>query len=276
MYIHNIKIYHLDAFTARPFMGNPAAICVSRVPLEEKLMQNISGEINLSETAFVVPAAGSGHYTIRWFTSLCEVDLCGHATLAAAKVLYDFYEKDREKLCFSSRSGALITQRCGSAIMLDFPIDEAEEIVGCTPQLLAALGIEHYKRAFIGKRTRKLVLHIESEEEVRRLKPDFAKLAALCFDEPVKGLGITAKGSGSYDIVVRYFNPWAGVNEDPVTGSVHTLLMDYWGKLLQKEELLSYQASARGGEIRLKRAANQRVELWGEAVLLSAGDLYLE
>jgi PhzF family phenazine biosynthesis protein len=123
MNIHNIKIYHLDAFTASHFMGNPASICVSEAPLERKLMQNISGEINLSETAFIAPAVGSGHYSIRWFTPLCEADLCGHATLAAARVLYDFYEKEREDLRFSSRSGELSTCRKGSAIMLDFPID---------------------------------------------------------------------------------------------------------------------------------------------------------
>lgn len=275
MNIHNIKIYHLDAFTASPFMGNPAAICVSEAPLEGKLMQNISGEINLSETAFVVPAEGSGHYSIRWFTPLCEVDLCGHATLAAAKVLYDFYEKDREKLRFSSRSGELSAWKKGSAIMLDFPIDQPRETGCCTPALLAALGIKSCIRAFMGKRTGKLVLHLDSEEAVRDLKPDFAKLAALKFDEKVKGVGVTAGRSGKYDMIVRYFNPWAGVNEDPVTGSVHTLLADYWGELLGKEELLSYQASARGGEIRLKRTADHRVELWGEAVLFSAGELYV-
>jgi PhzF family phenazine biosynthesis protein len=159
--------------------------------------------------------------------------------------------------------------------MLDFPIDEVERYIVCPDELLAALGLNSYIRAAIGRKTRKLIVHLEDAENIPLLKPDFAKLAEVTFETVVKGVGITAQGIGKYDIIGRYFNPWAGVNEDPVTGSVHTLLADYWSKLLNKTELLAYQASERGGEIRIKLTDNQRVELWGKAALVTAGELFI-
>jgi PhzF family phenazine biosynthesis protein len=270
-----IRIYHVDAFSAAPFGGNPAAVCVSEEALPKELMQNIAGEMNLSETAFVTAYADKRLYEIRWFTPKCEVDLCGHATMAAAKVLYEFYHVSQDWLRFESRSGSLRTFRNGNEIMLDFPIDEVERYIVCPDELLAALGLNSYIRAAIGRKTRKLIVHLEDAENIPLLKPDFAKLAEVTFETVVKGVGITAQGIGKYDIIGRYFNPWAGVNEDPVTGSVHTLLADYWSKLLNKTELLAYQASERGGEIRIKLTDNQRVELWGKAALVTAGELFI-
>jgi PhzF family phenazine biosynthesis protein len=271
---NSIKIYNVDAFTSIPFRGNAAAVCIYEDNLSKELMQNIAREMNLSETAFVT-AKTNGSYDIRWFTPKCEVDLCGHATMAAAKVLYEFYNAPQDWLSFGSRSGVIRTFRSGDDIMLDFPVDEVEADIICPSELLEAIGLNHYIRAVIGRKTRKLIIHIEDAGQIPTLKPDFVKLAAVSFDTVVKGVGITAKGTGKYDILVRYFNPWAGVDEDPVTGSVHTLLADYWSKILNKSELLSYQASERGGEIRIRIADNNRVELWGKAVVVTAGELFI-
>lgn len=270
----NIKIYHVDAFAAAPFGGNPAAVCISEAVLPKALMQDIAREMNLSETAFVTPCAGQEGYEIRWFTPKCEIDLCGHATMAAAKVLYRYHNTPQDWLCFNSRSGILRTIQQGEEIMLDFPMDEVEAETACSKELLQAIGLNSYVRAVIGRKTRKLVIHIEDAEEIPMLKPDFGKLAAVSFDTVIKGVGVTAKGA-DYDIISRYFNPWAGVNEDPVTGSVHTLLANYWGSLLNKKELLAYQASERGGEIRIRLADSNRIELWGKAVIVTAGELMI-
>jgi PhzF family phenazine biosynthesis protein len=275
MICSNIKIYHVDAFTESPFGGNPAVVCIAEGPMEELQMQSIAREMNLSETAFVNFCYDKERYEIRWFTPRLEVDLCGHATMAAAKVLYDRVHVKTDCLVFNSRSGELRTFRQGDEIMLDFPLDELEQEISCSAELLEAIGIRRYVKAFIGRKTRKLVIHIEESEQVQLIKPDFAKLAALSFDTVVKGIGITAKGTGKYDIIGRYFNPWAGVNEDPVTGSVHTLLADYWSKLLNKNELIAYQASERGGEMRIRLADSGRVELWGKAVIVTAGELLI-
>jgi PhzF family phenazine biosynthesis protein len=271
----NIKIYHVDAFATTLFRGNPAAVCVSGEALSKELMQNIAREMNLSETAFVSNGVNMGSFEIRWFTPKCEVDLCGHATMSAAKVLYEFYNVSQDWLSFDSKSGTLRTFKYGDEIMLDFPIDEVEADIICHTELLQTLGLKSYIRAAIGRKTRKLIIHIADAEQIPLLKPDFIKLAAGSFDTDVKGIGITARGIGKYDIISRYFNPWAGVNEDPVTGSVHTLLADYWSKILSKKSLLCYQASERGGEIRIKLAGNNRVELWGKAVIVTAGELFI-
>lgn len=270
----NIKIYHVDAFAAAPFAGNPAAVCISEGALPIALMQDIAREMNLSETAFVTACVDKEGYEIRWFTPKCEIDLCGHATMAAAKVLYQYHNVPQNWLCFNSRSGILRTLLQGEEIMLDFPLDEVDDEITCPMELLQAIGLKSYVRVVIGRKTRKLVIHIEDAEEIPMLKPDFGKLAAVSFDTVVKGVGVTAKGT-DYDIISRYFNPWAGVNEDPVTGSVHTLLANYWSSLLNKRELLAYQASERGGEIKIRLVESNRVELWGKAVIVTAGELMI-
>lgn len=268
------KIFHVDSFTDIPFRGNPAGVCILEKPICDEQMQNIAREMCLSETAFV-SSDSVGSFEIRWFTPKFEVDLCGHATMAAAKILYDFYNIKEDWIAFNSKSGVIRTFRNKDEIMLDFPIDEVEREVDCSPELLQALGIKTYKKAVIGKNTRKLIIHLEDFEEVQIVMPNSKKLMEIGFDTVVKGIGVTSDGYGKYDFITRYFNPWAGVDEDPVTGSVHTLLASYWSKILNKNELLSYQASERGGEIRIKLADNKRVELWGKAVVVAVGDMLI-
>lgn len=271
----NIKFYHVDAFTEDIFKGNTAVVCVMGNLKDTTLMQNIAKEMNVSETAFICYADKEGFYDIRWFTPAVEMDLCGHATMAAAKVLYDIYGVKQDNLVFKGRSGELGALRQGNLIKLDFAADEIESEIECSRSLMKALGLDGYVKAVVGKNTRKLVIHVEKAETVLALKPDFTLLRETCFDTVVKGVGVTAKGIGGYDIMTRYFNPWAGVNEDPVTGSVHTLLATYWSEILCKKELRAYQASKRGGEMLIKLLDNGRLDMWGKAIVVSAGELYI-
>lgn len=270
-----IRLYHVDAFTGEPFKGNPAVVCVMDSLEDAELMQNIAREMNVSETAFISPAGSEGCYSIRWFTPRVEMDLCGHATMAAAKVLYDVYGVKQDYLVFNGRVVEISTLKQEDFIKLDFAADDIEAEMQCSPELMKALGLNSYVRAIVGKNTRKLVIQVEDVETVLSLKPDFARLGAISFDTAIKGIGVTTKGTCDYDIITRYFNPWAGVNEDPVTGSVHTLLATYWSEILCKRELRAYQASERGGEMLIKLLGNGRLEMLGKAIIVAAGELYI-
>jgi len=250
-----MEIVVVDAFTDRPFAGNPAAVCRLSRPADEGWMKNLAREMNLSETAFLIPEADG--YQIRWLTPAVEVDLCGHATLASAHVLFG---DGSQSVCFSSRSGPLTATRLADGwIRLDFP---ATVPVECEPPegLLEALGCQ---AVWVGRSRFDYLVEVDSEATVRSLQPDHSRLGKL----DVRGIMVTARGQ-DYDFVSRFFAPGAGVDEDPVTGSAHCSLTPYWAGKLGKNQMLAYQASARGGVVRVE-LAGERVYLEGQAVTVS-------
>jgi PhzF family phenazine biosynthesis protein len=258
-----LSITQVDAFTPVPFAGNPAAVCVLSAPREAAWMQNVAREMNLSETAFLDPRPEG--YNLRWFTPAVEVDLCGHATLASAHVLWEEgHLQPGVQARFHTRSGWLSAQKCGDWIELDFPA-KLEESAPAPPQLEAALGAAPI---YVGRNAFDYLVELESETAVRGLAPDFGILRRL----GVRGIIVTSRGSGEYDFVSRFFAPGAGIDEDPVTGSAHVCLGPFWSARLAKTELLAYQASARGGVVRV-RVAGDRVHLGGQAVTVLRGEL---
>lgn len=279
--MESIDIYQVDAFTEEVFKGNPAAVCVLDEKIKPELMQAIAYEMNLSETAFVVPKGNdlvSGkEFAIRWFTPNKEVPLCGHATLAASEVLFNYIRIPFKEILFHSKSGILRATKETQGISLDFPIDVPMDITSTKynyKELLKAMGIIKCENIFYGKETKKLVIHLKSQKDVLDITPNYEQMIALDMDW-IKGVGVTAPMEDNYDFITRYFNPWAGVNEDPVTGSVHTLLAKYWSDILEKKELIAYQASQRGGEMILRMKENQRLAIIGNAKLILRGKLYI-
>jgi PhzF family phenazine biosynthesis protein len=260
-----IRIVQVDAFTNQPFGGNPAAVCVLPQAPSDQWMRNIALEMNLSETAFLVPRGDE--FDLRWFTPAVEVDLCGHATVASAHVLWqDGHLPAGKQARFHTRSGLLTADRRGEWIELDFPAKLAQPAED-PGDLLSALGVS--KARFIGKNAFDYLVEIESEDDLRKLDPDHSTLRKL----PVRGIIVTARGAGSgYDFVSRFFAPGSGIDEDPVTGSAHTALGPYWAGLLGKTEFLAYQASARGGVLKV-RVVGDRVKLGGQAVTVMTGEL---
>lgn len=259
-----LKITQVDAFTNKPFAGNPAAVCILQEPRDATWMQLVAREMNLSETAFLVRQADG--YDLRWFTPAVEVDLCGHATLASAHVLWEEgHLKPSEQARFHTRSGLLTADKRGDWIEMDFPATP-EESAPSPPQLAEVLGASP---RYVGKNVFDYFVELESEEVVRNLRPDFSGIEKL----PVRGVIVTAiSNSGEYDFVSRFFGPQTGVAEDPVTGSAHCCLGPFWGKKLKKNQLVGYQASARGGVVRLRLGGN-RVYLQGQAVTVLRGEL---
>ena len=257
-----MKQYSVDAFTGEVFHGNQAAVCVPEHALTETLMQNIARENNYSETAFAVRRADG--YDLRWFTPGGEINLCGHATLGTAYVLFRFYEPEAERLTFHTQSGDLYVTREGEALVMDFPAYACNKIP-VTDEMAAVMGARP-RAAYID---RDLLLVYDDEQTVRTLAPDFARMAAL----PGLGVGVTAPGR-DYDCVSRFFAPKLGVDEDPVTGSVHCMIAPYWCRRLGKSSLRAYQASSRGGELRCK-SKKGRVLLAGRAALYAISELYV-
>jgi PhzF family phenazine biosynthesis protein len=260
----NLRIYQVDAFTDKVFSGNPAAVCPLDNRLDDSLMQQIAMENNLAETAFYVKEGD--RYGIRWFTPTVEVDLCGHATLAAALVLFQCEGHSGDLIHFHSpRSGALTVRKVGDDLALNFPADEYHP-VELSAELTAGFNISP-KAAFRGKTDYMLVF--DNEMEVRDLQPDFDKLAKV----DARGIIVTAKG-GEADFVSRFFGPQSGINEDPVTGSAHTTLTPYWAKILGKDELSAVQLSARKGQLRCKLLGD-RVEISGQGRLYLRGEIFV-
>jgi PhzF family phenazine biosynthesis protein len=260
-----IRIVQVDAFTDRPFAGNPAAVCVLDKARPDGWMQAVAREMNLSETAFLTPH--NGGYQLRWMTPAVEVELCGHATIASAHVLWqDGHLPEATQAKFHTLSGLLTADRRGDWIELDFP---ARIAAPSEPPdgLLAALGVDRAK--FVGKNVYDYLVEIDSEETLRGLSPDHSTLRKI----PVRGIIVTARAKGGeYDFVSRFFAPGSGIDEDPVTGSSHTALGPYWSGILGKSEFTAYQASARGGVVRV-RLAGDRVLLGGQAVTVMTGEL---
>jgi predicted PhzF superfamily epimerase YddE/YHI9 len=259
-----VRIVQVDAFTSRPFVGNPAAVCVLASNQPETWMRDVAREMNLSETAFLVHQ-GEG-YNLRWFTPAVEVDLCGHATLASAHVLWEDEHLPRgAQARFHTRSGLLLADRRADWIELDFPATLAAPAEP-PPDLLPALGM---KANFVGLNRFDYLVEVESEQQVRSLAPDFSMLRKL----GVRGVIVTARStSGEFDFVSRFFAPGSGVDEDPVTGSAHCALGPHWCRQLGKREFIAYQASARGGVVRV-RVNGDRVILGGQAVTVLRGEL---
>jgi PhzF family phenazine biosynthesis protein len=260
----HVPIFQVDAFTHRPFAGNPAAVCLLDEPADPAWMQDVAREMNLSETAFLCEQADG--YNLRWFTPTVEVDLCGHATLASAHVLWEQGVLPTSKPArFHTKSGLLSAQRQENWIELNFPT-KPEGPVEALPGLQEALGVP---LVYVGMSQFDCLVEVESETVVRELAPNLAKLA----DIPVRGVIVTSRASTpDYDFVSRFFGPRVGVPEDPVTGSAHCVLGPFWSKRLQREELTGYQASARGGVVRV-RLSGERVYLGGQAVTVFQGAL---
>ncbi len=256
----SLNLHVIDAFTCRPFAGNPAAVCVLPAPRDEQWMQFVAREMNLSETAFLHPIEGG--WSLRWFTPTVEVTLCGHATLASAHALWETGALATDQPArFHTLSGWLTCRRVGEWIEMDFPAKAAElcltpaglpEALGCDVRSVSANCMDY-------------LVEVADEATLLGLKPNFSALAAL----PVRGVIITSQSaSAKFDFVSRFFAPAAGVNEDPVTGSAHCALGPHWQARLGKADFVAYQASARGGIVRVG-VRGERVLLGGQAVLVS-------
>lgn len=256
-----LELFVVDAFTHRPFSGNPAAVCILEQPLDERCMQAIAREMNVSETAFV-KAKSEGGFDLRWFTPTKEVELCGHATLASAHILWQRgHLQPDQTATFSTQSGDLHCRRAEkNRIVMDFPIELATP---CVPSddLVKGLGADG-DRHLVNRLHYMVVLR--DAATLRDLRPDFTKLSRL----DRRGVIVTSPSDDSrFDFLSRYFVPKLGINEDPVTGSAHCSLGPYWAEKLHKNDLMGYQASQRGGIVGVKvRAADQRVDLIGEAI----------
>jgi predicted PhzF superfamily epimerase YddE/YHI9 len=257
-------IVQVDAFTTRPFAGNPAAVCVLSEPRPDAWMRDVAREMNLSETAFLHPEDGG--YGLRWFTPAVEVDLCGHATIASAHVLWEDGHLARGcQARFHTRSGLLLADQRGEWIELDFPAKIAAAAEP-PPGLLAALGVQ---ATSVSRNQFDYLVEVATEEEVRAATPDSSALKKV----EARGIIVTARAStAGYDFVSRFFAPGSGVDEDPVTGSSHCALGPYWAARLGKSDFTAYQASARGGVVRV-RVNGGRVILGGQAVIVMRGEL---
>lgn len=261
-----MRIYQVDAFTDRTFSGNPAGVCIIDSFDDEELMQNIAAEMNLSETAFL--KAKTDGFDLRWFTPEREVDLCGHATLASAHILWETgILKEEEEARFHTKSGLLTSEKKDDFIELNFPKEEDHE---CQPPagLAAALNVD---LKYVGKNRMDYIVEVESERMVTDLRPSFELLKKI----DTRGVMVTSASENSaYDFVSRFFAPAYGVNEDPVTGSAHCCLGPYWSRKTGKNEMTAYQASKRGGLLRVRVGAD-RVYLGGQALTVFSADLII-
>jgi len=265
----NQVIYQVDAFTSQPFSGNPAAVCLLSDPAPEAWMQAVAREMNLSETAFLVPVEGG--YQLRWFTPAAEVDLCGHATLASAHILWETgVAADDQPIRFHTRSGLLTASHQPDGwIELDFPATPAQA-APAPPGLLEALNLPaDAQPTYVGKNQFDYIVALESPATVRGLEPDFGALSLI----GMRGVMVTSPADDPrYDFISRYFAPAYGIDEDPVTGSTHCCLGPFWAERLGKRSFVAYQASARGGEMRVS-LAGERVRLAGQAVTVLRGEM---
>lgn len=256
-----IKIFQVDAFTAKIFSGNPAAVCPLDEWLEDVVLQNIAAENNLAETAFYVKTENG--FRIRWFTPKAEVKLCGHATLASAFVLFNFYDYKEKTISFQSKSGILTVSKRENWLILNFPSDEIE-IIEISKELLSCFDKPPTE---VYRGSSDYLFVYGSESEVQHLKPNLVNIEKL----GVRGIIASARGHDA-DYVLRFFGPSVGVNEDPATGSAHTTLVPYWSKRLNKIELTSRQLSERIGDFRC-RMINDRIEISGQAAFYLEGEI---
>ena len=261
-----VELFQIDAFTKRPFAGNPAAVCLLQKPAPAQWMQSVAAEMNLSETAFLWPLDEG--YSLRWFTPAAEVKLCGHATLASAHVLYETERLAADAVArFQTRSGLLTAVLDQGWIAMDFPALPPHP-VEAPLELLSALGLAE-EPLYTGFDGEDYMVVVDGEAIVRGLQPDFAALLEL----ESRGVSVTSRSAAAdFDFVSRFFAPWVGINEDPVTGSAHCCLGPFWAEKLGKESLTAYQASSRGGVVQVRPSAD-RVTLRGQAVTVLSGQL---
>lgn len=279
----SLRIYQVDAFTAKPFAGNPAGVCFPEKPMDDQWMRNVAAEMNLAETAFLLKTTDG--WNLRWFTPTVEVDLCGHATLAAAHVLAETgFLKSGDKAVFDTRSGRLTAGFLDGGIELDFPAKPAEPAAPPDGLLEALTGIlpkaggpvtrtESFREdiLYVGKNQFDYLLEFKKDDAIRKLDPDFNRLKKV----EARGIIVTAPSADpEFDFISRFFAPAVGINEDPVTGSAHCCLGPYWMKKLGKSGFRAYQASSRGGIIDLEVHGN-RVHLRGKAVTVFEGKLFV-
>jgi PhzF family phenazine biosynthesis protein len=258
------RFTQVDAFTDRPFAGNPAAVCLLPSPRDPSWMQHVAQEMNLAETAFLLRR--SDGFDLRWFTPALEVDLCGHATLASAHVLWEEgHLAASDTAHFHTRSGILSASRQDGMIWLDFPATPSRP-VEAPPDLRSGIGVA---MTYVGRTPFDYLVELESESRVRALDPDLGALTRL----GTRGVIVTARSEDpAYDFVSRFFAPGSGIGEDPVTGSAHCGLGPFWAARLGKKEMVGYQASARGGAVRV-RLEGDRAHLGGHAVTVLRGEL---
>jgi PhzF family phenazine biosynthesis protein len=263
-----VPLYRVDAFVGPGFQGNPAGVCFPPTEVTDEWMLEVAAHVGASETAFVRPQGGAPlakarSYELRWFTPSVEVPLCGHATLATAAVLFGNEKVSSSELLFETKSGTLEARKEGDRVLLDFPSDPPQEREA-PKAVLEALGIPAAVGCAFGKMNRKLLLLLQDAASVRDVKPAFGRLKSAAPDGDIQGVIVTAPGEGEFDFVSRYFGPWVGIDEDPVTGSAHTVLGPYWAARLGKKELRAAQLSRRGGALTV-RVRHGRVDLLGMA-----------
>jgi len=264
--------YLVDAFTSEPFRGNPAAVCLMPCDLSDELYLSIAREANpVSETAFLEEDGSEVDYRMRWFSPKREVPLCGHGTLATAHVLFNDVGVDKDRLSFQIMVGVIYAERVPDGIRLDFPRNDPEGVEPPTP-VLEAMGLTDWQEVLYSEGNQKLVVLLKDREQVEKVQPDFDAMLATENTLGWRGVVVTSKGSGEYDFISRYFAPWMGVNEDPVTGSNHTVLGPYWMEKLGKRKMRAYQASQRGGEM-IVEITEDRVYLTGAATTVIKGTL---
>lgn len=258
-----LEFYQVDAFANGPFTGNPAAVVPLKSWIDETLMQQIAMENNLSETAFIVLLGDD--YQIRWFTPSIEVDLCGHATLASAYVVFKYLAPSKQSIVFHSKSGPLYMQKSDDSLIMDFPTDVTDEFIP-EQDLIDAIGV---KPTFTYKGKDDIVFVCDNHEVIRQVKPDMNFLTSY----KARGVLVTAPGFDDFDFVSRGFFPAAGINEDPATGSAHTTLSPYWSNRLNKKNMSALQMSSRGGYFELEDRGDRTI-LKGQAHLFAQGKLY--
>ena len=279
-----MDLFTVDAFSSKPFSGNPAAVCPLTSPLADASMQSIAMEMNLSETAFVSVRQEANTFTtssvfdLRWFTPKCEVPLCGHATLATAAVLFNEYSNQNTELSFHTASGVLKASRDGDVISLDLPQARCvkQETLELSELIQATVGSLELADCEFAPSVGKLVLRLmdtATRTELENLRPSSQAMLAA-HKGKVRGVIVTVKGTGEYDFLSRYFAPWVGIPEDPVTGSAHAVLAGYWSGVLDgRREMKARQCSSRGGDVVVKVMENDRVYVGGPAYILTRGRL---
>ena len=276
---NSLPIYQIDAFTSTPFRGNPAAICLLAEEYSDDILQKIAAEMNLSETAFLYledidSFKIDNKFKLRWFTPKTEVKLCGHATLATAALLFYVLKIESEEIKFQTLSGELGAIKYGGGVKLIFPMNEPQEI-DPPRELLNAMGIDDVINVAYSPDVNDLLIELSDEKAVLVVSPNFEKMKEADLKHDIRGVMVTSKGTNGIDFVSRFFAPWYGINEDPVTGSAHTILTPYWSKKLGKSEMIAHQKSERGGELLVKIRESNLVEIIGNYALVFEGMLYL-
>jgi len=282
MALKELHYFHVDAFTETPFAGSPTGVILLEEALSDETMQMIATELNHSETSFVIKQPQEpmrnqcAFYALRWFTPEMEVHFSGSATLAAAKVIQQELGVSSPCIVFKTIIGEIFTKTSGGYITITLPVDDYEAL-DPSEQVLWYLGINNYQRAVYSRNLKKLIIEVEDELALSRIKPDFNKLRGIDLDFDLGGLCITCKSSNpeDYDFASRYFNPWIGVDEDSITGSIHTVLALYWSRELGKKHLVAVQASKRGGRLILDLLDQGSVDISGRAYVAIEGRIRL-